>query len=151
MRLTAHIVIVALCAVLSAGAAGAADKPEHAVAYRQGIMVAMAWNIGPIGLMVKGDLPFDDARFAFLAARAAALAPMALEGFTPATAAVKSRVKAALWQHQDDFRKRMQELQTASAELAKVAANGDQAQMRLRFSDTVKLCKACHDEYQTKR
>lgn len=151
MRLTAHVVIVALGAVLSAAAACAAEKPQDAVAYRQGIMTALAWNIGPIGLMVKGDLPFDDARFAFLAARAAVLAPMALEGFTPATAAVKSRVKAALWQHQDDFKKRMQDLQTASAELAKVAANGDQAQMRVLFGDTVKLCKGCHDEYQTKR
>lgn len=151
MRRMAGIVFVALCTVLSAGAVSAADKPEHAVAYRQGIMVALAWNIGPIGLMVKGDVPFDDARFAFLAARAAALAPMALEGFTPATAAVKSHVKAALWQHQDDFKKRMQDLQTATTELAKVAAAGDQAQMRLLFSDTVKICKACHDEYQTKR
>ncbi|CAN0490065.1 unnamed protein product, partial [Phaeothamnion confervicola] len=56
-----------------------------------------------------------------------------------------------LWQHQDDFKKRIQKLEAATAELAKVAAAGDQAQMRLLFSDTVKLCKACHDEYQTKR
>ena len=76
---------------------------------------------------------------------------MALEGFTPATAAVKSRVKPVLWQHQDDFKKRMQDLQTATAELAKVAAAGNQAQMRLLFGDTVKLCKGCHDEYKTKR
>lgn len=151
MRLTAYVIIVALGAVLGAAAAGAAEKPEDAVAYRQGIMTALAWNIGPIGLMVKGDLPFDDARFAFLAARAATLAPMALEGFTPATAKVKSRVKPVLWQHQDDFKKRIQDLQTATAELAKVAANGDQAQMRVLFGDTVKLCKGCHDEYQTKR
>lgn len=150
MRLT-MLIVIALWTVLSTSAICAAEKPEDAVAYRQGIMTALAWNIGPIGLMVKGDLPFDDARFAFLAARAAALAPMALEGFTPATAEVKSRVKASLWQHQDDFKKRIQELEAATAELAKVAAAGDQAQMRLLFSDTVKLCKACHDEYQTKR
>lgn len=135
---------------LSVERASAADKPEYAVAYRQGIMTALAWNIGPIGKMVKGDLPFDDARFAFLAARAATLAPMALEGFMPDTAKVKSHVKEKLWQHADDFKKRMQDLTDATSELSKAAARGDQAQMRVLFSDTVKLCKGCHDEYQVK-
>jgi len=149
-RFAAVMACVALCGLLSVGRAAAADKPEYAVAYRQGIMAALAWNIGPIGKMVKGDLPFDDARFAFLAARAATLAPMALEGFTPDTAKVKSHVKPKLWENQDDFKKRMQDLGTASSDLSKAAALGDQAQMRLKFSDTVKICKGCHDEYQVK-
>lgn len=135
---------------LLCGSASAADKPEYAVAYRQGIMTAMAWNIGPLGKMIKGDLEFDAARFAFFAQRAALLAPMALEGFTPNTAAVKSRAKAALWQHQDDFKQRLEDLQTATAELAKTATAGDETRMRLLLGDTVKICKSCHDEYQTK-
>ena len=145
-----------ICAVLAmlgllCSSASAADKPEYAVAYRQGIMTAMAWNIGPLGKMIKGDLEFDAARFAFLAQRAALLAPMALEGFTPNTAAVKSHAKAELWQHQDDFKQRLEDLQTATAELAKIATAGDETRMRLLFGDTVKICKSCHDEYQTKR
>lgn len=140
-----------LCGILGARSALAEEKPEHAVAYRQGIMVAMAWNIGPMGKMLKGDIKLDDARFAFLAARAASLAPMAQEGFTPDTAQTKSHAKAELWQHRDNFKKRMDDLTTASAELAKVAAGGDHAKTRLAFGDTVKICKGCHDEYQVKR
>jgi cytochrome c556 len=152
MRHTPRPVLLAaaLAALLGSAVSCAAEKPENIVAYRQGIMVAMAWNIGPQGKMIKGDIALDDARFAFLAARAASLAPMALEGFTPDTAQVKSHVKPELWQHQDDFKKRMGELETATAELAKVAARGDHQQMRLLFGDTVKICKGCHDEYQHK-
>ncbi len=156
MRPSCHTVLLGLALTVSGGLlsahnARAQEEPEHAVAYRQGIMVAMAWNIGPLGKMIKGDIQFDDARCALLASRASILAPMALEGFTLDTAQTKSRAKAELWQHQDDFKKRMQDLASASAELAKVAARGDHAQTRLLFSDTVKICKACHDEYQVKR
>ena len=44
----------------------------------------------------------------------------------------------------------MQELQAATAELAKLAKLGDQANIRVVFGDTVKICKSCHDQYQTK-
>lgn len=131
-------------------AAHTPDKPEYAVAYRQGIMNGMAWNIGPIGRMVKGDMEFDAQRFAFLAGRAALLAPMALEGFTPDTKAVKSEAKPDIYDNLDDFRQRMKDLETASAELAKVAQGGDEASMRVTFGDTVKICKGCHDKYQNK-
>ncbi|MGE0858800.1 MAG: cytochrome c [Gammaproteobacteria bacterium] len=128
----------------------AADKPEYAVAYRQGIMNGLAWNIGPLGKMVKGDMEFDAKRFAFLAERAAVLAPMALEAFTADTTAVKSHAKPEIYKNLDDFKKRMQDLQTGTAELAKVAKSGDEAKMRVTFGDTVKICKGCHDEYQEK-
>jgi cytochrome c556 len=141
---------VVVLGLLGSAWANAAEKPEYAVEYRQGIMSAIAWNIGPMGKMVKGDIDFDSKRFAFLAERVAVLVPMALEGFTPDTAAVKSHAKAELWQNQDDLKKRLEELQGATTELAKVAKTGDEAAIRVTFSDTVKMCKSCHDKYQTK-
>lgn len=126
----------------------AAEPPEDAVRFRQGIMNAMAWNVAPLAYMVKGDHPFDDSRFAVLAARTAVLATMALEGFTADTAQARSLASPAIWQHPDDFSARMHELETTSAALAKAAQRGDQAQMRVLFGDTVRLCKACHDVYQ---
>ena len=78
-------IAVSAAAVALAGQALAA-KPADAIEYRQGIMMGIGWNIGALGAMVKGDLPYDQAKFAFLAGRAAVLAPMALEAFTPDTA-----------------------------------------------------------------
>ena len=138
--------------LLAAGAlvalpADAADLPQDAVRYRQGIMTALAWNLAPLAYMVKGDHAFDDARFTVLAARIAVLSTMALEGFSSDTAAEPSHSSAAVWQQQDDFKQRMHTLETTSAALAKAAQRGDQAQMRVLFADTVIVCKACHDQY----
>ena len=142
-----------LCALVAAGlgSATAAPKPDDAVAYRQGILRAMGWNVGPMGAMVKGDMPFDEQRFAFLAGRTAALAPMALEGFTPDTRDAKSHARPGLWDNLDDFEARMSKLREATAALASVAQGGDEAEIRRQFGETVQVCKGCHDEYREKQ
>lgn len=142
-----------LCAVLAAaiGGASAAPKPEDAVAYRQGILRAMGWNVGPMGAMVKGDIPFDAQRFAFLAGRTAALAPMALEGFTPDTRDAKSHARPGLWENMKDFEARMAALREATTALAAAAQGGDEAGIKQQFGETVQVCKGCHDEYREKQ
>jgi len=131
-------------------AAHAESKQEDAVEYRQGMMMGMAWNFGEMGAMVKGKVPFDQARFAFLAGRMATLAPMPVEAFTPDTADVKSEVKPELWKHLDDFKKRMKDLEDATAKLATVAKAGDEGATKEQFGATAKVCKGCHDEYHKK-
>lgn len=148
-----HIGQVVLCALVAGGigSAFAAPKPEDAVAYRQGILRAMGWNVGPMGAMVKGDVPFDAQRFAFLAGRTAALAPMALEGFTPDTQGAKSHARPELWENMDDFKARMEKLREATAALATIAQGGDEAAIKQQFGETVQVCKGCHDEYREKQ
>jgi cytochrome c556 len=144
---------VGCAALIVAGIGGlvvAAPKPDDAVEYRQGVMMAVGWNIGTLGAMVKGDAPFDNEKFAFLAGRAAVLAPMAMEAFTPDTADTKSHAKPALWENLDDFKKRMKDMETATAKLAEIAKAGDEAAMKTEFGETVKVCKGCHDEYKEK-
>ena len=145
-----------LLALIGAGAVFAsagpafAQKPEDAVSYRKGIMEALGWNVGPMGAMVKGDVSFDQDRFAFLAARAAALSPMALEAFTPDTKSAKSEAKPALWDNLDDFKKRMKAMDESTAKLAEAARAGDEAAIKGQFVEVVKVCKGCHDEYREK-
>jgi len=140
---------LAAVATMAVGSAALADpKPEDAVHYRQGIMMAMAWNFGPMGAMVKGDSAFDAGQFAFHAGRLAVLAPMALEGFPPSSASAKSEAKPELWNNLDDFKKRTQDLEKATAKLAEVAKGGDEAAMKAEFGAAAKVCKGCHDEYQ---
>ena len=145
------IIITTAAAIVGAGTPAAADpKPDDAVEYRQGMMMGIGWNVSPMGAMVKGKIPFDRDQFAFFAGRAALLAPMALEGFTPNTADTKSEAKPKLWLHLDDFKKRIKDLEEATAKLASVAKGGDEAAMKQQFGDTFKVCKGCHDEYQKK-
>lgn len=139
---------MAAALLVSTTATVADPKPEDAVHYREGIMMAMAWNLGPMGAMVKGDMAFDAGQFAFYAGRLAVLAPMALEGFPPSSASAESEAKPALWENLDDFKARMQELEEATAELAVVAEGGDEGAMKSAFATAAKVCKGCHDEYQ---
>ncbi|MGE0483137.1 MAG: cytochrome c [Gammaproteobacteria bacterium] len=139
---------VAVLGLVGTGAAHGSGKPEDAVHYRQGIMMGMAWNVGPMGAMVKGDMDFDAGKFAFLAGRLAVLAPMSEEAFTADTAAAKSEAKPELWDNLDDFKQRMEALRKEAAKLADVTKGGDEGAMKAAFGDTVKVCKGCHDEYQ---
>jgi cytochrome c556 len=144
----------ALCGALltcAVGVAVAGPKPEEAVAYRQGILRALGWNVGEMGAMVKGDSAFDAQRFAFLAGRTAALAPMALEGFTADTRDAKSHAKPALWDNLDDLKSRMGELEKSTAALAAAGRSGDEGRMKQAFGETVQICKGCHDEYREKQ
>jgi cytochrome c556 len=126
----------------------AAPKPEDAVKYRQGVLFAMGWNVGTMGAMVKGDIPFDAARFAFLAERTAQLSPMVREGFTPDSKGAKSHALPELWDNIDDFEKRMKDLNAATQALATTAKGGDEGKTKEQFGATVKVCKGCHDEYR---
>lgn len=146
---TLGVALAALGITLTAGLS-AAPKPEHAVEYRQGILFALGWNVGAMGAMVKGEVPFDAKQFAFLAERVAALSPMALEGFTPDTKDTKSHARAELWDNLDDFKQRMGKLDEATKALAATAKGGDEGAIKQQFGETVQVCKGCHDEYREK-
>ena len=137
-------------AALALGVSAAGPKPEDVVEYRQAMMYGLGWNVGAMGAMVKGDVPWDQKKFAFLAGRAAELAPMAREGFTPETAKVKSHAKAELWDNLPDFDKRTDEMNAAMKKLSEVTLAGDEAASKQQFGESVKVCKGCHDKYKAK-
>lgn len=43
--------------------AGAASGVENAIDYRTSVMTVFKWHMGPMGAMVKGELPFDNSLF----------------------------------------------------------------------------------------
>ena len=137
-------------AVGTFSAVGGALTAENVVEYRQGMMIGLSWNIGAIGTMIKGELPWNQKKVAFLAARAAQLAPMAYEGFTPETAKAKSHAKAELWDNLKDFEQRNDTMVKAVVKLAEVSGGTDETATRAAFMDTVKACKGCHEKYQEK-
>ena len=142
--------VAASLAMLAVGATAGGPKPEDVVEYRQAMMYGLGWNVGAMGAMVKGDAAWDQKKFAFLAARAAALAPMAREGFTADTAQSKSHAKPALWENLPDFDKRTDELVAAMNKLQTVSQGGDEAASKQQFGEAVKTCKGCHDKYKAK-
>lgn len=126
-------------------------KPDDAVHYRQGILMALGWNVGPMGAMVKGKSPYDVERFRFLAKRLALLAPMAREGFIESSSSAESDTRPEVWENLEDFNQRFVELEKVSSDLAAITINGEREAVVKQFIATVNVCKDCHDNYRVKR
>lgn len=144
-----------LCAGLSFAAIAHTEapaggpKPEHYVKYRQSVFTLIRWNFGPMVAVVKGQAPYDSARFAAQAARVAALAPMIAEGFHPSTkGAKKTEAKDDIYANPAEFNRLAKDLETASANLARVAQGGNLDQIKPAFMATGKACGACHDKFK---
>ncbi|GLP97167.1 c-type cytochrome [Paraferrimonas sedimenticola] len=138
-------------ATLICGSAIASEfrSPEHAVKYRQKAFSLMAHNFGDMGDMLKGKKEFDADKFAKRAANVAALSHIPAEGFEPGTDKGETDALPKIWDNMDDFNKRLMDLQTDAAALAKVSAEkGDKRALGQAFKNVAQNCKGCHDTYK---
>ncbi len=126
------------------------DSPvEAAIKYRQSAMKLVGANFKPMGAMLKGELPMDQAAFARFGKDLAAIAGIdILRGFPPDSEGADSKAKADIWLNWDDFRQQMEGFQAEAAKLGAVAAGGDPAAIKEQFGATGKTCKGCHDDYK---
>ena len=153
--LKSALAVAALCAGMAVSATAHTEspaggpKPEHYVKYRQSVFTLIRWNFGPMVAVVKGQAPYDSARFSAQAARVAALAPMIAEGFHPSTkGAKKTEAKDDIYANPAEFNRLAKDLETASANLARVAQGGNLEQIKPAFMATSKACGACHDKFK---
>lgn len=124
-------------------------KAQWTIKYRQATFTMLAWNIGPISSMVKGETPVDKARLALHAERLAQLSPMILEGFPADTkTGAPTDAKAEIWDNMADFRAKATALDEATAKLAKVAPGGDMKAIAAGLGEVGNACKSCHQKYR---
>jgi cytochrome c556 len=136
---------------LSLQATAHLDDKEPMQSYRQSYFTLVAMNFGPIGAMVKGEMPWDDARVKMLADELAALASMDVSrAFGPGSDKGTTRAKPGIWENQDDFATKLADMQEAIAGLQAAAAGGDRDAIAEATGSTGQACKACHDEYKSK-
>ncbi len=150
MPFVSRTVPLALFSLLVLGSpAASAGKVEQAVDYRQGAMNVFSWNLGHMGAMVKGEVPFDSTAFQGYASELAAATKLdVLKGFPEESVTDESDAKDEIWLNWSDFESKLQDLRSQSAKLAEVAAGGDEAAVKAQFGETRKTCKACHDDYK---
>lgn len=143
----------ALCLALTSSTLAVAhsSKEEPMQAYRQSYWALVAMNFGPIGAMLKGDMPWDDAKVAAFADNVAGMATVDVgRAFGPGTEKGKTRAKPEIWEDTDDFLAKYGDFKTAAAGLATAAKSGDKGTIGAAFKKTGGTCKACHDEYKSK-
>jgi len=127
------------------------DPFADIVETRHGLMMQMAADVGKMGAMVKGDVPYDAAIAAKAAANVAAVASvLSMDQFPVGSEVGKSAdsyAKADIWAAQDDFLSKIADLNTA-AEALKAAACTDAESMKAGVMALGKACSACHTSYR---
>lgn len=127
------------------------NEEEPMQSYRQSYFTLLAMNFGPIAGMLKGDIPWDDARAATMAANFTALANMNVApAFPPGTEQGTTRAKPELWENKADFEEKLANLKAASKSLLPAVQSGDKKAVGGAVKEIGGACKACHDEYKAK-
>lgn len=126
------------------------DK-EIPQSYRQSWFTLLAMNFGPMGSMVKGEMPWNDEQLKGFAADLEAVTQLNLmRGFPDGSDKGTTRAKPDIWKNKADFEAKFADLQKAAAKLNAVAQTGDRKAISEQVGATGKTCKACHDDYKAK-
>ncbi|MEM1189533.1 MAG: cytochrome c [Pseudomonadota bacterium] len=142
---------VALALASTSGVLAHGSKEEPMQAYRQSYWTLVAMNFGPMGAMLKGDIPWDEARMQAFANNVAGMASVDVaRAFAPGSDKGKTRAKPEIWENTGDFLEKYENFKTAAAGLATAAQSGDKGTIGAAFKETGGACKACHDEYKAK-
>ena len=151
VRNTALALAAATGLAASVQVAAHLNDKEPMQSYRQSYFTLVAMNFGPIGSMVKGEMPWDDAKLKVFASELAALASMDVSRAFPAgTDQGTTRAKPGIWENTDDFKSKLSDMQSAVAALQVAAESGDKKAVAEATGATGKACKSCHDEYKSK-
>jgi cytochrome c556 len=126
-------------------------KPDRAIKYRQGIMTGQGWNLGVLGAMAKGDLPYDKGLAVRSATQLDQLVYMAWDGFTPGSdQGAPTKAKPEIWKEQAKFRQLQEALQAETPKLVAAAKTGELSELRRAIGPVGKACDNCHDDFRSK-
>lgn len=142
---------LATAAALALPTLATAQDMNPNVAARHAVMDVLAYNLGQIGGMAQGRMPYDAAVASTAANNIYHLAmldigPMFPEG-TDNASTDGSRALPAIWSDMDGFNARWAALQTA-AEAMKDAAGTDLASLQGAMGGLGGACGACHQTYR---
>lgn len=138
--------------LLSLGLTGvvSADQFEDAVTYRKAAFNLMKANVGPLGAMAEGKMPFDKEAFAQRAANLESLSRMPWEHFIDGSDMGETKAKAEVWSKAADYKAAAEKFQSESAKLAQISRTGDEKATKAQFGATAKTCKSCHESFKSK-
>lgn len=144
--------IIGTSTLLASGTVAAQVKPEEVIKFRQSVYTVIGWHVRPMGDMVKGQIPYDQAEFlrnAGIVAKMSTVAPHAFPAGSDTGA--KTRAKPEIWSDAAGFKKVMDNFQAEAAKMAEVAKTATSVdQVRGQFGALGKSCGACHDNYRNK-
>ncbi len=113
-------------------------------------MQAQGWQLGVLGGMAKGDIPYDKDHAVRAATFLNELVKMSWDGYIPVSDSGNTKAKPEIWKDKAKFDKLALEVQAETPKLVAAANSGDVAQLRPAVSAVGKVCSNCHDEFRNK-
>ncbi len=155
MKPSVKILLASAATVIGLGVASQVaahfDEDQPMQSYRQSYFTLLASNFGPMVAMVKGEMPWDEARMQSLATDFEDLTQLNLmRGFSPGSEKGTTRAKPEIWSNKADFEQKFVDLQTAADALDDAVESGDRKAIAAAVGNAGKACKACHDDYKAK-
>ena len=137
----------------SAPQALAVDEPENVIKYRQAVMKAIGGHIGGIAGVVKGEVSYtgDVAAHARGIQEMSRLVSKLFPKGTDNAMHKNTRALPAIWQDSAKFEGAVKALQTASANLVKIAEAGDPAAFGGGLQELGKACGGCHKPFRAEK
>ena len=109
--------------------------------------------MGPLGGMLKNQVPFDAALVEKNATRIAQLGAMIPDMFSTDTRKatnVTTKAREGIWAQKADFDAKASDLVKAATEAADAAKGGDKAATLKALGAVGKSCGSCHDSFRDK-
>ncbi len=127
------------------------ESAEDATATRQAVFKLLAFNIGPIVGMARGEREFDAAMAERNARRIAELAPMipdVVGAMDTREFDVETAALPVAWEKPGELAEKARELVAAANTFADTAAGGDQAATLGGLRALGGACGNCHDTFR---
>ncbi len=143
--------VIGTSTLLASGSVAAQAKPEDVIKFRKGVYQVIGWHVRPMGAMVKGQMPYDQAEFVRNAEIVAMMSTVAPHAFVAGSDKGETRAKPEIWSDAAGFKKVMDGFQAEASKLVQVAKTATTVDaVRGQFGALGKSCGACHDNYRTK-
>ncbi|NOU53013.1 cytochrome c [Pseudoalteromonas sp. JBTF-M23] len=135
-------------ASLNANANSLFESNEDAIEYRKAAFQLIRYQIGDMGDMLKGKVPFDAKRFEQRANNAAQLSTIPWEAFIAGSDKGNTDALPAVWSDKKTFDSKAKMFAQYAQELALVAKTGDKKVIGPAFKNWAKGCKDCHKSFK---
>jgi len=150
---TAASAVLTFTSSVSADSHASADnkRAAYSVDVRQSVFTLLGNNMGPLGAMARGKMPFDAALAEKSAIRISQLSEMITDSFAFNTTEydlLETDALDVIWDKLDSFEEKAAALTEAANVLASTAASGDESATKKAIGGVGKTCGSCHDDFK---
>lgn len=141
--------LLLMCFTLASCGHGDVDTHQgQPVTKRKLVFKEMLRSFEPMGLMVRGRDPYDQAGFLKHALALQALSTQPWQYFSANSNYSPTRAKPDVWDKPAEFKQAQQKFVDAAAKLAVTAKTGNLDVIRHDFGAVEDSCKACHQQFR---